>query len=384
MAITINTNPTYGDSIQDNLWHVCSSTHSGSTDMKYVFDVYVNGVQKIRVKQFPEPITGKAYFDAGAVVRNSMTYQWFEPTNVSAYVYEPNLSGEIGLTYNLQVGEDISGITTANLASGNTTVFNWSPPMFLRTEVNIDYKLNEWLTNRPMYCNAALTENIYIPFYTDETLYLKCEKYDASNNMIGTTLEGSATVIENEFVQMNIGTTALSATLSTTFNDSVKYYKVWFNGDEQIRVNLVCNPKYTCYPVHFLNRWGMYDTQRFDLVSKLSMDVERKSFGQRDYKFNGNNVDYLSTSNRYYENKINYSNKANWSYKLTANALTDAEWEWIADLMTSPQILLEIGGYTYPVTIKATNYEYNKYVNNRLKALEIEFEFNSDRYTQLR
>lgn len=73
MAITINTNPTYGDSIQDNLWHVCSSTHSGSTDMKYVFDVYVNGVQKIRVKQFPEPITGKAYFDAGAVVRNSMT-----------------------------------------------------------------------------------------------------------------------------------------------------------------------------------------------------------------------------------------------------------------------------------------------------------------------
>jgi hypothetical protein len=128
----------------------------------------------------------------------------------------------------------------------------------------------------------------------------------------------------------------------------------------------------------------MYDTQRFDLVSKLSMDVERKSFGQRDYKFNGNNVDYLSTSNRYYENKINYSNKANWSYKLTANALTDAEWEWIADLMTSPQILLEIGGYKYPVTIKATNYEYNKYVNNRLKALEIEFEFNSDRYTQLR
>jgi hypothetical protein len=108
--------------------------------MKYVFDVYVNGVQKIRVKQFPEPITGKAYFDAGAVVRNSMTYQWFEPTNVSAYVYEPNLSGEIGLTYNLQVGEDISGITTANLASGNTTVFNWSPPMFLRTEVNIGYK----------------------------------------------------------------------------------------------------------------------------------------------------------------------------------------------------------------------------------------------------
>ena len=52
--------------------------------------------------------------------------------------------------------------------------------------------------------------------------------------------------------------------------------------------------------------------------------------------------------------------------------------------MQSPQILLEYDGYFYPVTIKRTTYEYNKHVVDRLKPLEIEFELNTSRYTQLR
>lgn len=128
----------------------------------------------------------------------------------------------------------------------------------------------------------------------------------------------------------------------------------------------------------------MWDTQRFDLASRLSMDIERKGFGKRDYEFNGNSVDYISSANRYYEGKVNYSNKSVWSYKLNADGMTDTEYEWMADLMQSPQILLEIDSYFYPATIKKNNYDYNKFVNDKLKALEIEFEFNSPRMTQLR
>mgnify|MGYP000382032280 FL=1 len=384
MAITINTSPTGTPSVHDGLWHVCSSDNSGVTDMKFVFDIWINGVQKIRVKQSPEPVTGKAYFDAGPTVRNSMTYAWFEPTNNSAYVDQPDMSGQVGIIYGLRVGEDVSGVTTTNMASGEVSGYNWAPPLFKRRDYGLADKLNKWLTNRPLYANTALTENLFIGFYTNTTLTLKCEKFNASNQTIGSVLSGSPTAVPDGFVQMNIGTTALSATLSTTFDDSVKYYDVWFNSLDKIRVYLVCNPKYTCIPVHFLNRWGLWDTQRFDLVSKLSMDIERKGFGQRDYQYNGNSVDYHSEYNRYYEGKINYNNKANWSYKLNADALSDAEWEWIADLMQSPQILMEIDGYHYPVTIRKTSYDYNKHVVDRLKPLEIEFEMNTSRYTQLR
>jgi hypothetical protein len=97
MAITINTSPSGSPSAHDALWHVCSSTASGTTDMKYVFDVYVGGTQLVRVKQFPEPSNGKAYFDASPIIRNEFTFEWFEPISSSAYVAEPNISGEIAV-----------------------------------------------------------------------------------------------------------------------------------------------------------------------------------------------------------------------------------------------------------------------------------------------
>jgi len=384
MAITINTSPSGSPSAHDALWHVCSSTASGTTDMKYVFDVYVGGTQLVRVKQFPEPSNGKAYFDASPIIRNEFTFEWFEPTNTSAYVAEPNISGQIAVVYNLRVGEEVSGVTTLNMASGNVSGFNWSPNLFKRRVDGLNTKLNKWLTNRPLYANAALGENLFAGFYTNANLILKCQRFDASNNSIGSILSGTTTVIENGFVQLNIGTTALGTYFGIDFNDSVKYYDVWFNSLDKLRVYLTCNPKYTNIPIHFLNRWGLFDSHRFDLVSKLSMDIDRKSFTERDYKFNGNSVDYISTNNVYYGGKINYSNSATWTYKLNSTPLDDAEWVWIADLMQSPQILLEYDGYFYPVTIKRTSYEYNKHVVDRLKPLEIEFELNTSRYTQLR
>ena len=382
MSITINTNPASGSTAQDDLWHVATSTASGSTDMKYVFDIYVDGNRKISVRQFPEPSNGKAYFNAGPTVRNSMTFNWFEPLG-SAYVYEPNLSGEMAVQYDIRVGEEVSGITTFNLASGSVTAYNYNAPLFKRRVATLSDRLNKWLTVRPLYANTKLGENLYIPFYTDTTLNLKCSTYDASNNLIATA-SGSTTTIENGFVQMNIGSAAIATELGITINDSVKFYEVWFNSFDKIRVNVVCNPKYDPINIHFVNSWGMWDSERFDLVSKLNLTVERKGFEQRDYRFNGNAVEYKSASNRYYEGAINYSNKSNFTYKLTADALTDDEYTWMADLIVSPQILMEIEGYFYPVTLTENNYEFSKNVFNKLKALELTFNMNQTRYSQLR
>lgn len=382
MSITINTNPVSGSTTQDDLWHVATSTASGSTDMKYVFDIYVAGNRKISVRQFPEPSNGKAYFNAGPTVRNSMTFNWFEPVG-TAYVYEPNLSGEMGIQYELRVREEVSGITSLILASGLTTAYNFKAPLFQRRVLSLADRLNKWLTNRPAYANTKLGENLYIPFYTNAALNLKCSTYDGSNNQIATA-SGSTTTIENGFVQMNIGSAAIATELGITINDSVKFYEVWFNSFDKIRVNVVCNPKYDPINIHFVNSWGMWDSERFDLVSKLNMTVERKGFEQRDYRFNGNAVEYKSASNRYYEGAINYSNKSNFTYKLTADALTDDEYTWMADLIVSPQILMEIEGYFYPVTLTDNNYEFSKNVFNKLKALELTFNMNQTRYSQLR
>ena len=121
--ITINTNPSANSSAQDNLWHVVTTDVTGQSDFRFVFDVWVNGVQKVRVKQFPEPGTSKGYFDAAPVVRNEFTYEWFEPLQ-TPYGSQPDARGQMALTYDLRVGEDYSGITTINDASGQRSLEN--------------------------------------------------------------------------------------------------------------------------------------------------------------------------------------------------------------------------------------------------------------------
>ena len=108
------------------------------------------------------------------------------------------------------------------------------------------------------------------------------------------------------------------------------------------------------------------------------------------FKFNRLNKTFGNTSVNYYtdavdgmvynESKINFSSKTNWTYKLTMDYPTDGEYQWLSELILSPQIYAELDGDYYPVTIKNTNYEYNQNIVNGLKTLDLEIELNQTRY----
>lgn len=371
--------PSGEPSVQDALWHVFNTDVTGQTDFKYVMDLYVGGTQQVRVKLFPDPSNNKGYFDAGNVVRNTMTYEWLTPAE-TYLISEPNVSGQIGQTYQYRIGEEYSGVTYLNLASGNITAYNWNAPLFKRRQQDLTVKQNKFMTNRPLTINASLDDNIFIGIY-DNNFNLEIRTYNRSNNAVDSD---GISLFNSNFAQLNIGANAINDSLLVPIiNDTIKYYELITEYNQKIRVNLDCNPKYQSYNLHFLNDWGMFDTAKFGLVSKLTMDIERKGFEKRDYKFGSSSVDYYA-NNKYVESKINYQNKKDYTYKLTMDAPTDAEYIWLAELVASPQIYFEYDGYYYPVTIKATNYEFSKYVNNRLRVFEVEIEMNQTRYSQLR
>jgi hypothetical protein len=371
--------PSGEPSVQDALWHVFNTDVTGQTDFKYVMDLYVGGTQQVRVKLFPDPSNNKGYFDAGNVIRNTMTYEWLTPAE-TYLISEPNVSGQIGQTYQYRIGEEYSGVTYLNLASGNITAYNWNAPLFKRRQQDLTVKQNKFMTNRPLTINASLDDNIFIGIY-DNNFNLEIRTYNRSNNAVDSD---GISLFNSNFAQLNIGANAINDSLLVPIiNDTIKYYELITEYNQKIRVNLDCNPKYESYNLHFLNDWGMFDTAKFNLVSKLTMDIERKGFEKRDYKFGSSSVDYYA-NNKYVESKINYQNKKDYTYKLTMDAPSDAEYIWLAELVASPQIYFEYDGYYYPVTIKATNYEFSKYVNNRLRVFEVEIEMNQTRYSQLR
>lgn len=376
MAITNIAYPSGSPSLQDSLWHIFDSNIT-SADLKYVMDIYVGGTQQVRVKLFPEPSTGIGYFDAGPIIRNTMTYQWLTPNN-NVVMCEPNVSGQVAQTYQYRIGEEYSGVTYLNLASGNVTAYNFVAPTFKRKVADLSAYNGKAMTNRPTELNATLGDNIYIG--VKDVSGLVVSTYNYSNVKIADTTYSFGST--KAFGQLNIGSPALNNP-TNVITSAVKYYLVQI-GSVSYKVNLECNPKYTSYNLHFMNHLGMFDTARFDLASRLTMDVMRKSFQKRDYSLGASAVSYYDANKKYVSSKIDYLNKKDHSYKLTMNAPSDAEYEWLAELIDSPQVYFELDGYFYPVSIKNNNYEYSKYVNNRLRVFEVDIDINQTRYSQLR
>ena len=378
MAITNIAYPSGSPSLQDTLWHIFDSSIT-STDLKYVMDLYVGGVQQVRVKIYPEPLSGIGYFDAAPIVRNTMTYQWLTPKE-ELLVSLPNVSGQVAQTYQYRIGEDTSGVTTLNLASGNVTAYNWTAPTFKRKVSDISVYNGKAFSNRPSTIELNLTDNLYIG--AKDVSGVTIATYNANNTLITSTSLSLTSL--RAFVQLNIGPNALNTTYgSSLINSSVKYYLVTI-GTSIFRVNVNCNPKYESYNLHFLNHLGVFDTAIFDLSSRLTMDVQRKGFEKRDYTYAATSVNYFDANKKYVDSKVNYLNIKDHSYKLTMNAPTDAEYEWLAELIDSPQVYFELDSYYYPVSIKNNNYEYSKYVNNRLRVFEVDIDINQTRYSQLR
>lgn len=410
--------------VQDTLFASALSDASGMPDFKYVFDVYANGNQLTRVKLYPDPITARGYFDAGPSVRNEMDYGWvtintdLASIHDQVFLYEPNQTNQIAINYDIRFGEEyISGgtyvsgsyvsggtlVTLLNEYSGTRKVYNYASPLFNRKAINISNYNNKFLTNRPKKTNCRIDGDLLIPYKSSSSVAIGflITQYGPANNVNSSFNQyddwiTSASI--NEFSQLNIGPVALNKLLNDAgkaqIGSGTSYYDVSIldmdNGDiisDTFRVYIDCNPKYDTIDLHFMNQWGMVDTARFDLASRLTMDIERKSFNKKDWLVEISQPMIVAYYPRQ-ETKINYGSKLNWTYKLTMNYPTDEEYVWLAELIASPIIYANFpeitDGFLMPVTIKNTNYEYSTNQNNGLKALEIEVELNQTRYGFLR
>jgi hypothetical protein len=274
------------------------------------------------------------------------------------------------------------------MASGNVKAYNYTPPVFKRRQQTISAFDGKYLSNRPKSAKIKLGDKLMIPFKGDvgETYVLRFRTYNAANALIATTSTATNITItsSNNFMQLDIGSDALNASAGATpITSAVAYYDVYFiNGggeSEAFRVYLTCDNRYTPINLHFINAFGMFETACFNKSSRLTMDVERKGFEQRDYSFGASSVNYYDAKNVYRESKINYGSKTNHSYRLTMDFPTDAEYQWLSELIVSPQVYMELEGSYYPVSIKTSNYEYSKNQNNQLRAFEIDIDVNQTR-----
>jgi hypothetical protein len=216
--ITVNSSPSGKPSLQDDLWHIVSSDNSDEQDFKYVFQVFNSTEELATIKQFPEPETGKGYFNPSQIINSEISYAWFEPED-KIYLRNPNLTNELGITYSVRYGEDFSGVTTLNMASGETTVYNWRPPLFGRRSFDLTTKDNKFVTSRPMYANCNFGEGLFIGCHSDTDIALIINKYNASGILIAGNNDNVDTPTD-KYGQLNISPDGINGELGSGFIDS--------------------------------------------------------------------------------------------------------------------------------------------------------------------
>lgn len=118
--------------------------------------------------------------------------------------------------------------------------------------------------------------------------------------------------------------------------------------------------RFNSIPVHFVNKYGGIDSYTFSMKNRKRANVEREVYGY--------NSDVYATTTY---NKV-WAGSFDFVYALNSDWLTDAESEWLIEMVRSGQVWLELDGQLVEAVVNANQYQFVTRRNDRLTQLQIE------------
>lgn len=408
MAITIQSSPAPYSSMHNDLWYVSSSTNVGQTAFKFVYDVYVNGSQVSRTKIYPAPSAEGSYgvFNAAPMVRSYVT-NYFEPSGSSILVAS---NDKIKVDANIRIGEEyVSGgnlITNLNLVSSALSAYNYYPPLFadiLFTSAEtplvlssyydnllIENFADDWLTERDANnITIEYGDNFYATFFrvTTGSYSAKIDVVNEAGSILDTA-SGSIT-FSGQMNLFNLSAASVNAFAGRTLITDATYgYNVYLKlgvaESRKLKFIQKCYPKYKQYNLNFLNRVGGWDTMKFALVNRRSSEYTRTSYRKNDWQLIGSTMSNRDAYNKYNESTVNYAIQHKDMFHLISDWVSQQDYEWLAQLVASPIVYMEVQGAFFPVTISTNNYQYKLESADKLFNFEIDIEVSKYLNSQFR
>ena len=118
--------------------------------------------------------------------------------------------------------------------------------------------------------------------------------------------------------------------------------------------------RFDSIPVHFVNKYGGIDSYTFTMKNRKRANIQREVFGY--------NSDVYATTTY---NKV-WAGSFDFVYALNSDWLTDAESEWLIEMVRSGYVWLELNGQLVEAVVNANQYQFVTRRNDRLTQLQIE------------
>lgn len=399
MAINILANPKTFAPVYNKMEYLIESTNVAEPNYAYLVDIYINGsgTKTVRLRIPVRPLDSKGKVDIHRVLESALTSNVGSPTG-TAGTYN---ASDSSLSYVVEFGEEyeVAGVLTQfpneetdisrkafNASLEKRPFINWDV-----TEYELDGITKKFLTNMPDNHKVSIESHGWLYYLDDPAItFINVNVFDLNGSpLAGAKIDVTASTSDIQFVPSspaslnNIDVANLLVGAQPIIDSTVGSYEIQARGvgsySETRTFIIEESCKYNTNTLIFQNNLGAFDSFTFYLGDMSMTDIERKDMKVNVDTVVGNDIVYSMNERE----KVTYYTKKSETIKLMSDWISEAESNWLLELMSSPEIYLQEGNeLTAVAKIKATNYTKKKVVRDKLFKIDVELELGYDDYRQ--
>jgi len=417
MAITgITYEPQDYRTVYNPIEYVATSNKTSEDRFKYIVEVY-DGATKIGTLKIPaDPLLyGRA--DVQGIMESYLTKNLGTINTAATGAAFEDCSNSYK-EFTIKFGEEyeVLGVLTVFMTPAYDTTlitFNGCLPNYRDALNFVDYQANnkyqdftvnavtrKFLTNmpkgvRPPDTNTQkveLTDKGFTYFLTETgeaITHFEVWAYDSSGVLIAN-VDVTAAINADKMILIpsspdslnNIDPAAVSIAQPIIPSNCANYYIDLWNGvniaSESLHFDLTSECRYEVRRLEFLNSLGGFDTFNFTKVSRKSETIERKFYKQNADNMVSGVIDYSLAD----KVKTQYYTRSSPKIKLNSDNLSVDVYNWLLELIESPEIYLWENGERIAIQNITSDWEEKRADTDSVFNLEIELELGIDNYRQ--
>ena len=378
MAITFHTQPQVFTPGSNPVVWTFSSDETAQVNFSYIVEVYVNSILHSTHQVFPQNGI-YAKFNASEIARGLLSSPLLlDGSLVTLYetafdIIEITVYEQYGTPPAIEASDNSNPKYVFNAALRHQDFVNWDYLNYNISTNNMMGSGMKYLTSWPRTYKylCGLTEKVFLGFISNDSgLQVDIRLYNAANTLIVSSLGNSITFQPLNVIDASPQNIINNTAITSGNFSTCAYYTVRTNASGggpspgrsevfKIYIDTECQ-RYPSKRLHWLNKFGVWDSFTFDLVSTDSTKVD----GNRYEKEKGvwNNEDYVYPL--YQGEATTFSKRAEDTLTLNSDWIKEDIQQWLVrELYESPKVYLESDGSFEPVNV--TNASYKLKISRR-------------------
>lgn len=228
--------------------------------------------------------------------------------------------------------------------------------------INPELSRHVLISNRTVY--VAEGETPRIPVFTEGLPSVTY--YNASGSNIGTQTISDGNDSADKVVYLTVPTGTTKIVSDSEENETT------------IKIEYVCEPKYTPHRVTFINRLGV-------LQDLWCFKKHTTTLSLTDKTFKANTIDIANETYNVQGGQVQrYNVGSTKSISMNTGFMEEGHNEVIEELLHSENVWIKYEGTTLPVLVKSKSLQYKTEQNDRLINYSLDFEFAFERTNKVR